>query len=94
MEKTYKVCQSCGMPLKKDENGGGTNADGTKSKVFCSRCYENGSFTRPDMTAPEMKELVRSKLKEIGFPSFLTRFFTAGIPKLERWKQREYKVNQ
>ena len=26
MEKVYKNCQSCGMPLKKDEKGGGTNA--------------------------------------------------------------------
>lgn len=22
MEKTYKFCQSCGMPMKKDEKGG------------------------------------------------------------------------
>jgi len=28
MEKVYKNCQSCGMPLKRDEQGGGTNADG------------------------------------------------------------------
>ncbi len=27
MEKNYKNCQSCGMPLKKSPNGGGTNAD-------------------------------------------------------------------
>jgi len=31
MEKPFKFCQSCGMPLKKDELGGGTNADGSKS---------------------------------------------------------------
>jgi hypothetical protein len=50
MEKTYKNCQSCGMPLKRDEKGGGTNADGRKSTMFCSHCYENGKFTQPDIT--------------------------------------------
>jgi hypothetical protein len=33
------------MPLKKDEKGGGTNADGSKSVIYCSKCYENGKFT-------------------------------------------------
>lgn len=28
--KTYKNCQSCGMPMKSDPKGGGTNADGLK----------------------------------------------------------------
>lgn len=31
MKHTFKNCQSCGMPLKKDEKGGGTNTDGSKS---------------------------------------------------------------
>lgn len=86
MEKSYKNCQSCGMPLKRDEEGGGTNADGTKSMMYCSRCYRNGQFTQPDMTVDEMKELVKGKLKEFGFPGFLAGFFTKNIPKLERWK--------
>jgi hypothetical protein len=84
--KTYKNCQSCGMPLKRDEAGGGTNADGSKSLKFCSRCYQSGAFTKPDMSADEMKTLVKGKLKEMGFPGFLTGFFTSNIPRLERWK--------
>jgi len=28
MEKVNKNCQSCGMPLKKDSAGGGTNSGG------------------------------------------------------------------
>ncbi|MGA2822162.1 MAG: zinc ribbon domain-containing protein [Bacteroidales bacterium] len=87
MEKEYKACQSCGMPMKKDEKGGGTNADGTKSKTFCSHCYENGKFTQPDITVRQMKDLVKKKLKEVGFPGFLTGLFTIGIPKLERWRK-------
>ena len=88
MEKAYKNCQSCSMPLKKDEKGGGSNADGSLSKMYCSFCYENGSFINPDMTVNEMQELVKIKLKEIRFPGFLADIFTKGIPKLERWKNK------
>jgi hypothetical protein len=83
--KTYKHCQSCGMPLKRDEQGGGTEADGTKSARYCSHCYVLGKFTRPDLTVGQMQELVRGKLTEFGFPKWLAGFFTRGIPKLERW---------
>lgn len=86
MEKVYKNCQSCGMPLKKDQKGGGTNADGSTSTVYCSHCYENGKFTNPDITADGMKDLVKGKLKEMGFPSFMAWFFTSNITRLERWK--------
>lgn len=86
METSYKNCQSCGMPLNRDEKGGGTNADGSKNKMYCSHCYENGRFTMPDITVGQMKERVKEKLKEFGTPGFLTGFFTKGISKLERWK--------
>lgn len=87
MDKTYKNCQSCGMPLNKDPKQGGTNADGSRNTVYCSFCYENGRFTQPDITAEEMQTFVKGKLKEMGFPGFLAGFFTKGIPKLERWKK-------
>jgi hypothetical protein len=88
MEKTYKNCQSCGMPLKKDPAGGATNADGSKSAMYCSHCYEMGAFKQPGLTLGQMKDLVKSKLKEMGFPGFLAGFFARGIPKLERWKKQ------
>jgi hypothetical protein len=87
MEKSYKNCQSCGMPLKKDEKGGGTNADGSKSTMYCSHCYENGNFTQPNITVEQMQALVKQKIKEFRFPGFLAGLFTKGIPKLERWKK-------
>ncbi|MBI3265743.1 MAG: zinc ribbon domain-containing protein [Chlamydiae bacterium] len=88
MEKSYKNCQSCGMPLKRDEKGGGTNTDGSKSQMYCSHCYERGKFTLPNITVDEMKNRVKDKLKEFGFPGFLTGFFTKGISGLERWKNK------
>lgn len=87
MEKTYKNCQSCGMPLDKDEQGGGTEADGSKSPMYCSKCYQNGKFLGSATTAAEMQELVKGKLKEMGFPAPIAWFFTLNIPSLERWKQ-------
>lgn len=51
MEKIYKNCQSCGMPINKDPEKGGTNADGSKSGMYCSYCYTNGVFTQPEISA-------------------------------------------
>ena len=86
MAKSFKNCQSCGMPLSRDERGGGTNADGSKSEMYCSHCYEGGRFSLPDITAGEMQERVKGKLKEAGFPGFLAGLFSRKVPKLERWR--------
>lgn len=89
MEKEYKMCQSCSMPLKKDPKGGGTNSDGSKSKMYCSYCYNNGKFLQPDITAGEMQVFVKNKLKEMGgFMGLFAGFFSGGIPRLERWKKK------
>ncbi len=88
MDKAFKNCQSCGMPLKRDEQGGGTNKDGSKSNMYCSKCYVNGEFMNPEInTAEKMQDFVKGKMKEMGFPGFIAGFFTKGIPKLERWKR-------
>lgn len=84
--KTYKNCQSCGMPLKKDPKGGSTNADGSVNGMYCSYCFGDGKFLQPDITATQMQDFVKGKLKEMKFPGFLASFFTRGIPNLERWK--------
>jgi hypothetical protein len=86
--KKYKNCQSCGMPLRKDPEKGGTNADGTKNQMYCSYCYVNGVFTQPDFTVDQMKKFCKEKMKEQGFPGFLASFFVSGLPRLERWKNK------
>lgn len=85
--KPYKNCQSCGMPLSKDEKGGGTEVNGGKSKMYCSHCYENGEFTLPDITVEEMKERVKAKIVEFGMPKFLAGLFIRNIGNLERWQK-------
>ncbi len=31
-----KRCQSCGMPISKDPEGGGSETDGSRSAKYCS----------------------------------------------------------
>jgi NAD-dependent SIR2 family protein deacetylase len=87
MKQAFKNCQSCGMPMKRDEKGGGTNADGTRSTMYCSHCYQNGQFVLPDISVTEMQMRVREKIVEFGMPGFLAGIFTSKIPKLARWQK-------
>lgn len=84
--KSYKECQSCGMPMRRDDKGGGTNADGSKSEMYCSHCYQAGEFTLPDITAAEMQTRVKGKLRQVGLPSPAAWFLARKVPKLQRWR--------
>lgn len=81
-----RVCQSCGIPLSRDPLGGGTGIDGSRSEEYCSRCYRDGSFTEPDITAEQMAAKVEGKLRSMHFPGFLARRFARGVPSLRRWQ--------
>ena len=84
--KNYKLCQSCGMPLKKDKMGGGTNIDGSKSILYCSYCYVHGRFQNIEIYTPKkMQAFIKVKLKDLGFPGFVADLITLNIPKLKRW---------
>ncbi|MFC0875060.1 zinc ribbon domain-containing protein [Saccharicrinis sp. FJH2] len=85
MEKPNKMCQSCGMPLSKDAEKGGTNADGTKNLKYCSYCYQNGEFTFKG-SVKEFQEFCRQKMVEQGHGKFTAWLFTRGLKRLERWK--------
>ncbi|WP_298818185.1 zinc ribbon domain-containing protein [uncultured Roseibium sp.] len=61
-------CQSCGMPLSKDPNGGGLEADGSRSSLYCSLCYDNGGFRHPEMNLQEFQEHCIAQLKAKGMP--------------------------
>jgi hypothetical protein len=81
------ICQSCGMPIIKDREKGGTNQDGTKSVLYCSHCFKAGQFTDPDITADEMVQKVKDKLKDKNIPLFIATIFTKVIPHLKRWQK-------
>lgn len=86
--KTYSQCQSCGMPMKLDKNVGGTEKDGSHSKMHCSSCYEKGAFIKPNMSVEEMQNLVNEVLKNEMKWWFPLRWLAVKqIPGLERWKK-------
>ncbi len=84
---TGPLCQSCGMPMMKQELFG-TESDGSKSTDYCIRCYSDGSFTEPDITMEQMIEKVTGymveKMKmERPQAEGMAKMF---IPRLKRWK--------
>lgn len=83
--KTYKNCQSCGIPIHKVSEGYGTNVDGSKNEMFCNYCYQNGAFTFVG-TVGEMQEFCKTKMIEGGHSKFTAWLFTRGMNRLKRWK--------
>ena len=86
MEKQHKFCQSCGMPMKKDPLQGGTNSDGSQNEMYCSYCYQDGSYTF-NGTVEEMQEFCKGKMIEQGSPKWMVWLFTRGMKRLDRWKK-------
>ena len=86
MEERY--CQSCGMPMGQTDELYGTEADGTKSRDYCSYCYENGAFTA-DCTMQEMIEFcVQPMLDNMpGMTEESARaMMNEHFPQLKRWQ--------
>jgi len=86
MEERY--CQSCGMPMGATDELYGTEADGSKSKDYCSYCYADGKFTS-ECTMDEMIEMCiepmvscNSEMTEDKARAMMKEFF----PALKRWK--------
>lgn len=81
-------CQSCGMPMVKEELFG-TEKDGGKSAEFCVYCYENGEYRQPDMPMEDMITLCVPYLKEDGMGEDEAReLLIKDLPRLKRWNGR------
>ncbi len=88
MNTSNTICQSCGYPLTKDTQGGGTEKDGTISAKYCSMCYANGEFLSPPEvdTAKKMQRFCIEQMKKAGMNPLFAWLATRPIPKLERWR--------
>lgn len=86
---TYNCCQSCGMPWDKDPRCGGTDADGSRSLMYCSYCYKEGAFVQPDWTAADMQAYATKVLTRKGIPEMLAKMLTKGITGLARWQPEQ-----
>jgi hypothetical protein len=88
MENQIKICQSCGMPLDKDPNTGGTNADNSKSKTYCSFCFKDGKFIDEGISLQEkIEKNIQIAVSRLNIPESKAREMAENIlPKLKRWK--------
>ena len=82
-----KICQSCGMPLQKEEDFG-TNASGSKSEEYCFHCFQNGKFLDEGIT---LEEKISKNVKfavQMGMSENEARKMASEVlPKLKRWKK-------
>ena len=88
METKAIICQSCGMPMQKDEDFG-TNADGTRNGEYCHFCFQDGGFTDDGITMEQkIDKLVEIAVSKMQIPKEKARAMAEDIiPKLARWRQ-------
>jgi hypothetical protein len=87
MFKLGTQCQSCAMPLSKDPEHGGTNADGSKSTEYCSYCFVNGQFVDGGVSLDEYRQKLDQILKDQKMSWFLRTMTWYQLPTLKRWKK-------
>lgn len=87
LEMPEHYCESCGMLLEPSQYG--TQADGSKTNLFCKWCYDKGEYTYEttmeamiEDCAPRLSENTGMTLDEA------VSLMGAVLPQLERWKVR------
>ena len=85
--KQMIVCQSCGMPMQKDEDFG-TEQDGGKNGDYCIYCYKDGAFTA-DLTMDEMIDFCAGNVDDWDVKitkEEAVAMMRENFPKLKRWQ--------
>jgi len=81
-----RICQSCGMPLQKDQYCG-TNADGSRSGEYCFHCFQKGVFLDEGI---KLQGKIDKNVKfavQMGMSEDEARKLASDVlPKLKRWK--------
>lgn len=79
------ICQSCGMPLTKDDLG--TNKDGSLNNDYCKYCYKDGKFI-DDVTMEEYIEMCSQYGEQAGMSNEEMKEYCEKLfPTLKRWKK-------
>ncbi|APZ41889.1 zinc ribbon domain-containing protein [Acidihalobacter ferrooxydans] len=87
MELERHRCQSCGMPLRFDPQGGGSEADGTRSPHWCSFCYAEGALREPGLSLSEMQARVDGLLRKRKAGKFARLYMRLRLRTLRRWRR-------
>ena len=81
-----KICQSCGMPLRKTTDFG-SEKDGSASPLYCHYCFLMGQFTDEGMTLPErMEKSITMAINQGMSETEAEKLAQEILPNLERWK--------
>lgn len=81
-----KICQSCSMPIEKQEQFG-TNKDGSINKDYCIYCYKNGKFI-DDVDVKTYIEMNIPFAEQAGMTEEQMREHCEKVfPTLKRWKK-------
>ena len=76
------ICKRCGMPI--ENNGYGTNIDGSSCQDYCLVCYQHGCFTKPDITmahiADQMANILVTTVSDTETPWRVLRRSYAILP--------------
>ena len=87
-----QFCQSCGLPLTRNEDCG-TNADGSTNFDYCQYCYKDGKFLQ-ECTMDEMIEHCAQFVDEVNknMPKPMTKeeykqMMRGFFPMLKRWRK-------
>lgn len=88
MENQIPICQSCGMPLDKDPNKGGTNADKSRSDSYCSFCFKDGKFIDEGISLKEkIEKNIQIAVSRMNISESRARKMAEDVlPNLKRWK--------
>ena len=82
----YKICQSCGMPLSKEEYFA-VNSDGSVNTDYCKYCYDRGKFIH-DVSMEEFIEMCSQFGEQAGMTNEqMKEYCTKLFPTLKRWKK-------
>ena len=80
-----KICQSCSMPLLKEEDFGTTKSGG-KSDDYCVHCLQDGEFTQ-DITVEQAIAQCVEYADMVGVTKEeALAYATSLFPTLKRWK--------
>ena len=80
-----KICQSCSMPLLKDEDFG-TTKSGDKSDDYCVHCLKDGEFTQNITVEQAIAQCVEYADMAGVTKEEALAYATSLFPTLKRWK--------
>jgi hypothetical protein len=74
------------MPIDQVDNRG-TERDGSKSNLYCKYCYQEGKFVNPQLTLPEMRNIVSTQMHKLKISDTIIQQSLDMLPHLKRWRK-------